>query len=285
MTAHEQRRLRRVHDRAARSFADADFLHERTRQGLLERLRCTALQPAFVLDLGAGQCAGASTLIARYPDARVLAIDHARQMLSRAIEPGITTACAEASRLPLPDTSVDLIFCNLMLAYCHNPVPVLAEARRVLATGGLFAFATLGPESFRELRAAWTGLDEFVHLPPHPDMHSLGAILQQAGFVETVLDLDEISVTYENFSGLAADLRAAGSSNHSVRRNPGLTGRHSGRSLAESVNRLRGTDGRFAVTVQPIYGLSWAGVPQNTRPGREFDVPLSKLSGRPRADG
>ncbi|HHQ13386.1 MAG TPA: methyltransferase domain-containing protein, partial [Chromatiales bacterium] len=256
-----------------------------TRQGLLERLQCAALQPDCVVDLGAAHCAGTIALISRYPGARVLAIDHSANMLAGAVEPDIATVCAEASRLPLTDASVDLIFCNLMLACCRDPVPVLAEARRILAPRGLFAFATLGQESFRELRTAWAGLDNFVHLPPHPDMHSLGALLQQAGFVETVLDSDEISVTYKDFTGLAADLKATGSSNHSIRRNPGLTGRQSGHLLAESANRLRGADGRFAVTIQLIYGLAWAGTEQNTRPGQEINIPLSKLSRQPRAHG
>ncbi len=276
MTAREQRRLRTVHRRAADGFGSADFVHARTRHSLLERLQWAALQPAVVLDLGAGQCPAADELRHRYPDARILAVDHAPEMLAKTA--GVERVCAEATRLPLPDASVDLIFCNLMLAYCRDPAPILAEVRRILAPHGLFSFTTLGQESFRELRAAWSGLDRFVHLPPHPDMHSLGTLLQQAGLVETVLDSDYISVSYQDFSRLAVDLRAVGSANHSPRRNPGLTGRTSYHRLVESANRMRGSDGRFAVTLQIVYGLSWAAQRQHAGPEQEFSVPLSTLS-------
>ena len=285
MTARERRRLRRIHERAAAGFAEAGFVHERTRQGLLTRLQWAALQPRVVLDLGAGNGAAAEILRSRYPDARILAIDHAVNMLAGTRQPGAARVCAEATGLPLPDAQADLVFCNLMLACCRDPVPVLAETRRVLAPRGLFGFATLGQESFRELRAAWDGLDRFVHWPPHPDMHALGSLLQAAGFVETVLDSETISVTYQNFDRLAADLRGAGSSNHSNQRNPGLTGRRAHQTLVDATHRLKGADGRFTVTVQVLYGLTWAGTAHGTGAGEEISVPLSRLVDRGREPG
>ena len=88
--------------------------------------------------------------------------------------------CADAARLPLPDGSVDLILSNFMLAWT-DPELVFAEFRRVLAPRGLLTFTSLGPDTLRELRAAWAQVDSHRRVHPFLDMHDIGDALVHAG--------------------------------------------------------------------------------------------------------
>jgi malonyl-CoA O-methyltransferase len=219
----------------------------------------------------------------RFPDADIIAVDHAAPVLAAGRRAGrlARPVCADAARLPLADSSVGLVFCSLMLAYCPDPTPVLAEVRRVMAYPGLFSFATLGRGSLRELAAAWRAADDHAHVAPFIDMHDLGDLLVHAGFVEPVLDTESIAVTYASLDRLISDLRAVGSVNLSARRNTGLTGRSSAQRLRQSWASTEDATGRVGVTLEIIFGQAWAGEPR--RPGSgpgEIEIPLAGIRRR-----
>ena len=91
-----------------------------------------------VLDLGTGTGSGAAIVVRRFPDARVVGVDLSEEMLERARVnvPGAEFRRADASSLPFPDESFDLV--------SHaNMIPFFDEVTRVLRPGGtaLFAFS------------------------------------------------------------------------------------------------------------------------------------------------
>jgi len=91
-----------------------------------------------VLDLGTGTGSGAAIVVRRFPDARVVGVDLSEEMLERARVnvPGAEFRRADASSLPFPDQSFDLV--------THaNMIPFFDEVARVLRPGGtaLFAFS------------------------------------------------------------------------------------------------------------------------------------------------
>jgi ubiquinone/menaquinone biosynthesis C-methylase UbiE len=91
-----------------------------------------------VLDLGTGTGSGAAIVVRRFPDARVVGVDLSEEMLERARVnvPGAEFRRADASSLPFPDESFDLV--------THaNMIPFFDEVARVLRPGGtaLFAFS------------------------------------------------------------------------------------------------------------------------------------------------
>lgn len=98
--------------------------------------------PARILDVGTGTGAGALRLARRFPEAEVVGVDLSEEMLARARTntPGglrVTYARADASALPFPDASFDLV--------AHaNMIPFFDEVSRVVAPGGhaLFAFSS-----------------------------------------------------------------------------------------------------------------------------------------------
>ena len=111
----------------------------------------------------------------------MIALDIAEGMLRIASEHGEQRAllCADAKRIPLPDNSVELVYCNLMLQWCNDLDAIFHEVRRVLRPQGLFSFTTFGPDTLRELREAWAEVDDYSHVNRFIDMHNIGEFSRQ----------------------------------------------------------------------------------------------------------
>ena len=277
----ETRAARRAFDRAL-PFESACFIHDEARARLLERLELLRRTPAVAVDLGCATGRGAAALAARYPAARVLAVDSSLRMLratAAGAGEGVGVVGGDATALPLRGGSVELVLANLVLPWCR-PDRLFAEVARVLVDGGPFLFATLGPDSLQEIRGAFAGVDDRIHVHAAFDMHDLGDLAMAAGLAEPVLDVDRIVVTYADIAGLARDLRAVGAINVAGGRRRSLTGR---RRWGRFVERLpRGADGRLAVTVELILGQAWGrGVAAKRGPSAgEIRVPVSRIGRR-----
>jgi malonyl-CoA O-methyltransferase len=277
----EKRAARRAFDRA-REFESACFIHDEARARLDTRLDLIRLTPSVAVDLGCATGRGAAALAARYPRARVLAVDSSLRMLRTAAAsaaPAVSALGGDAEALPLYAGAAELVLANLVLPWCR-PDRLFAEAARVLADGGAFLFATLGPDSLREVRAAFAAVDDKIHVHAAFDMHDLGDLALAAGLAEPVLDVDRIEVTYADVAGLVRDLRAVGAMSTAGGRRRALTG---ARRWGRFVERLpRGSDGRLAVTVELILGQAWGrGVAAVSRSGaQEIRVPVTRIKRR-----
>jgi ubiquinone/menaquinone biosynthesis C-methylase UbiE len=102
--------------------------------------------PSSALDLGTGTGQGAFAIARRFPDAQVVGVDLAEAMLAEArrktpaeLAERVRFENGDASALPFPDASFDLV--------AHaNMIPFFDELARVLAPGGRAVFAfSLGP--------------------------------------------------------------------------------------------------------------------------------------------
>jgi len=258
--------VRRSFDRAGSTYDAAAVLHAEVRGILLERLELTDLQPRVILDAGSGTGHAARALKRRYPRARVIALDSSRGMLRAAgkqrswLRP-VARLCADAERLPLAGGSVDLVLSNLMLQW-SNPDAVFEEFRRVLAPRGFLTFTTLGPDTLKELRAAWlqAGRDQqdaHTRVSQFIDMHDLGDALVRAGFAAPVLDVERYTLNYTDVHGLATDLRAVGARNATAGRPKGLTGPRRFAAMASAYESFR-VQGRLPATYEVIFGQAWA---------------------------
>jgi malonyl-CoA O-methyltransferase len=251
-------------DRAA-GLDPAWVVHDETRARLLERLSFFRLEPRVAVDLGCATASGARALAERYPEARVLAIDSSRGMLAAAraacaatlAGAAVSVVGGDAERLPLASGAVQLVLANLVLPWCR-PQLVFAEASRVLEAGGLLLFATLGPDSLQEVRRAWGGVDDRLHVHAAFDMHDVGDLALAAGLAEPVLDVDRLELTYEQPAALVRDLRAWGAINVAAGRRRELTGRRRWQAFEERLTAAS-SGGRFAVTVEVVLGQAWGG--------------------------
>jgi malonyl-CoA O-methyltransferase len=281
----ESRATRRSFDRATR-FDDASFIHDETRRRLLERLDLFDLEPRIAVDLGCATGRGALALAGRYPATRVLAIDSSAGMLrvARANAAAISSVAVlggDAERLPLGDQSVQLVLANLVLPWCRPPT-LFAEAARVLEADGLLLFATLGPDSLKELRAAWGAVDSALHVHAAFDLHDIGDLALTAGLAEPVIDVDRLEVTYSSVARLVDDLRSCAAVNVAAGRRRGLTGRRRWHAFERALVG-GGNAARFAITLELVLGQAWGRGPRAARRGEgsgEIAVPLASLRRR-----
>jgi malonyl-CoA O-methyltransferase len=276
----DKRRARRHFERAAPTYERAAALQAEVGARLIERLNLIRLQPRIILDAGCGTGRMARALLARYPRANLVALDVAPGML-RELRPGATLwgatlwgatlwgatlwsrlagdtrrllrVCGDIDRLPLRDASVDMVCSNLALEWSEAPEAALAESLRVLARGGLLAFATLGPDTLRELRAAHPEPDTGVHR--FLDMHDLGDMLVQAGYADPVMEMERITLTFSDFAALARELRASGCTS-ALPGAAGLRGRAFRRRLEDGYEAAR-RDGRLPASFEIVYGHAW----------------------------
>ena len=278
----DQRLLRRRFGRAAARVDDADLLSRELARRMDERLEYIRIAPRRILDLGCGTGADLGLLAARYPEALVLGADFAPPMLTRArarqpragllrrlvgrAPEGAVLLAADARALPLPRDSVGMLWSNLMLPALDDPLPALREMHRVLEVDGMLMFSSLGPDTLRELRAALPdAAGERVHR--FIDMHAIGDALVEAGFVDPVMDMEMLTLTYADLDTLLQDLRANGLSNASLRRPRGRSGRDGWAAARAAYERLR-RDGRLPASFEIIQGHAWKAAPKTTEDGR-----------------
>jgi malonyl-CoA O-methyltransferase len=274
--------IRRYAGRASVGYDDSAVLVRRLREEMVARLEWIAFIPESVLDLGCGTGHGAAALAARWPRARVIALDASPAMLRETARRDgsdrIERLCAESEAIPLPDESVDLVLSNLMLPWCEDIDAVFAEVARVLKPRGLFTFTTLGPDTLVELRTAWRAADSASHVHPFTDMHDLGDGLVRAGLAEPVLDVSRYTLTYPDVDALMRDLKAIGAQNATSRRARGLTGRRRIDAMAAAYEEFR-AGGTLPASVEAVFGQAWGAVQRDVRDG-EFAFPVSAIRRR-----
>jgi malonyl-CoA O-methyltransferase len=265
--------------RAAATFDAACFVHDWTRARLLERLPLLRIDPTVIVDLGSATGRGTAALAQQFAGARVLALDTSLAMLA-AIERGRSVApiAGDAERLPLASKSVSLVLANLVLPWCR-PDAFFSEIARVLTPGGALMFATLGPDTLREVRRAWASADAGIHVHAAFDMHDLGDAAAAAGLAEPVLDVERMTLRYRDVADLVRDSRACGAVNTAAGRRKALTGRKRWQAFAQALHGApRGE--RFDVTIEVIFGQAW-GSGTRARPARgEVVVPLARVGRR-----
>jgi malonyl-CoA O-methyltransferase len=168
--------------------------------------------------------------------------------------------------LPIKAASVDLIWSNLTLQWVGDPQAVFAEFRRVLCTGGLVSFTTFGPDTLKELRAAFLAADRATHVGSFIDMHDIGDMLVHAGFADPVMDMETLTLTYGDAIGLMRDLKAIGAHNVTAGRPRGLMGRRRWQRMLAALEATR-RDGRLPASFEVVYGHAWKPEPRTTDDG------------------
>jgi malonyl-CoA O-methyltransferase len=280
--------VRRAFDHAAASYDAHAVLQREVCDRLLDRLDFMALQPGRVLDVGTGTGYGLAHLRSRYTGAELCALDIAPAMLAaaRARLPQPTLrqralarlspfaacpthlVCADMERLPLTASSVNLVWSSLALQWAHDLEATFRGFHRVLAPGGLLIFATFGPDTLKELRAAFAEIDDAPHVNRFIDLHDIGDMLIHAGFASPVMEMEILTLTYADLKALMRDLKGIGAHNAAASRRRGLLGKSAWARLEQAYEAQR-LEGRLPATFEVIYGHAWAGDKTQRADGRQ----------------
>jgi len=282
-----KRAIRQAFDQAAAHYDAAASLQHEVARRLDEKLDWMKFEPHDILDAGCGTGFALPGLAKRYPQARLIGLDLSSRMLEQArtalpqswwqrvlprrasAEPRFTPICADLEQLPLASNSLDLAWSNLALQWVGDLEATLRGLHRVLRPGGLLLFSTFGPDTLKELRAAFADLDGYNHVNRFIDMHDIGDMLMHAGFKNPVMEMEYLTLTYSELAPLLRELKAIGAHTVLGERRPGLMGKHEWQRLQDNYARFRSADGRLPATYEVIYGHAWVGDKSEREDGRQ----------------
>lgn len=264
----DKRSVRAAFERAATGYDRAAILQREVCDRMLSRLNYIKYMPDVVLDAGSGTGYGTRKLLMRYPAARMLAVDIAQAMHLQARPPvswwrqlsarknQTSYVAGDIEQMPFKDSCTGLVWSNLTLQWCNDIKQTFSEVHRVLQTGGLFMFSTFGPDTLKELRHAFGEVDRYSHVNRFVDMHDVGDILVHCGFATPVMDMEYITLTYDDPISVMRDLKAIGAHNATGGRRRGLSGKTSWQAVLNRYEALR-NGGKLPATFEVIYGHAW----------------------------
>lgn len=231
-----------------KDFEKHAVLQKEVLQRMMTRLKYFKIQPDVILNLKIG--VGLSTLSLKkyYPQALVLGIDESFTFLNYARAKkkwlrSFSLIQASDTQLPLFANSVDLIVVYQWLYPFEQFRAVIQECFRVLKPEGCLLFSSLGPDSFKEIGNPW-------QLPLH-DLHDIGDLLIQEGFLDPVMDREDIVLRYPSAQDLENALKAQGL------------------QLEHNIQQQQ-------ITYEVIYGQAWRGN-QNRSHANEQTITLETL--------
>jgi len=270
-------------NKAAHSYDGSACLQREVSERLLERLDLIKYQPNTILDLGTGTGECSIKLAERYPEANIIAMDIAFEMLevaksklnkTKASQASLldkikrqfgndkrlspfSFICADADGLPLKDNSVDLIFSSLTIQWCVDLDALFKEFQRILSKDGFVLFSTFGIDTLKELKHSWTVVDNYAHVNEFTDLHEVGDKMLAAGFRDPVVDAEFIVVEYERVIQLLKDLKAIGAQNHLAARKKGLMTKARLNAMLNTYEQFQLSNRKYPATYEVVYGHGW----------------------------
>ncbi|WP_394002316.1 malonyl-ACP O-methyltransferase BioC [Luteimonas sp. WGS1318] len=280
--------VRRAFSRASATYAGAAALQREIEAQLLESLDYLDDRvPAVVLDVGSGPAHAALAMRARWPKARIVALDLALPMLRQApvrsswgvlekigLQRPVDRVCADLRALPLADNSVDVLVSNLCLQWVEDLPAAFAGFRRVLKPDGLLLVSTFGPQTLIELRESFGHADDTPHVSPFVSIGEFGDALMRAGFRNPVLDRDVAVHWHPDMASLMREQRAIGATNALATRRRALTGRARFAAAAAHYEQFRTADG-LPASWEWITAMAWS--PAHGAPIRDGGEELARF--------
>ncbi len=274
----DKKQVRRAFSRAAQSYDAAAVLQREVCIRMFDKLDCIKQKPARILDVGSGTGWGTRQLSERYVTAEVTALDIAIGMLQNArgtsswwkklfVGKREKFVCADVESLPLAANSINMVWSNLALQWCNDLPATFVELHRVLQNEGLLMFSSFGVDTLQELRVAFKDVDGYSHVNRFVDLHDVGDMLVAAGFADPVMEMERLTLTYDDVRAVMQDLKSIGANNATAGRGTGMMGKAAWQRVIENYETLR-RDGKLPATFEIIYGHAWKPSPKTSQDGR-----------------
>lgn len=238
----DKSQVRRSFGRAAAQYDHYADLQRRAGLALLDQLDVAPDSVHLALDVGSGTGFFLPHLAARFPQASLVAVDLAEEMLrvgrARLFQGGFV--CGDAEALPVATGCADVAYSNLAMQWCGSLRRPLAELARVLRPGGVAALGLFGTDTLTELRQAWAAVDGHRRVNEFVTAADLKRALAQAGFASIDIRSWHEVVDYASVRDLMRELKGLGAHNVSGARPRHMTGKDAMGSMERAYRELMG---------------------------------------------
>jgi malonyl-CoA O-methyltransferase len=208
---------------------------------LLERIDAATPAPRFALDVGAGTGSVVEALLERHAGLVAAGVDLAHGMVRAARRrSGPRHVVGDAESLPFRSGSFDVVASASAYQWMEHLGPAFAEARRVLAPGGTFAFALFGGDTLHELRDAWRCAgDSGDRTHAFFSREQVATALAEAGFADASVVMERTVEHHADLPSLLRALKRIGAGNAAPGPGGGLADRRRLLRAAEAYERRR----------------------------------------------
>jgi SAM-dependent methyltransferase len=264
--------LRRQRARRAVCLEGYDFLIREVAERLVERLCDVRCAFSLALELGCHTGQLADVLRGRKEIGRLVQTDLSPAMVARV--DGLRLV-ADEEALPFGADMFDLVLSCFGLHWVNDLPGTLAQVRHALRPDGLFLAAMAGGATLPELREALMRAEleldggAGLRVSPFVDVRDAGSLLQRAGLAMPMVDIEAITVTYDNPLKLMQELRGMGEANALRERPRRPLGRATLLRAAEIYRDLFADGrGRVPATFQILMLSGWKPAPTQPQPLR-----------------
>jgi malonyl-CoA O-methyltransferase len=256
----DKRRVRAAFSRSADRYDARAAVQRIVQERTLAILAEAAPAARRALDVGAGTGALLARLADARPELATAGIDLAPGMAAAAARRlgRATVAAADAEALPFRDGSFDLVVSTSTFQWLPRLEPALSEARRVLAPGGVLAFALFGARTLHELKEAWRAAAgpanaERTHRFPSAD--EVRAALAAAGLRARTVTEEEHVELHPDARAVIRGLKELGASN-AVPGARGLGGRGATVEMLRRYEQRHGSPEGVPATWHVVYAVA-----------------------------
>jgi malonyl-CoA O-methyltransferase len=260
----DRRKVKHSFHRQAVEYDAHAAVQKRVVERFLHLLAEEGGSPARILDVGAGTGLLARQLADRHPAALLSCVDLAPGMAATAqqrLGSKALVAVADAEHLPFADSSFDCVVSTSTFQWLTTLDGAFAEAWRVLAPGGLFAFALFGHGTFNELKVSYrTALatsnrgdeDRTQRFFTDGDVRNA---LERIGFEVRRLGVEDEVEWHPDVPAFLRSVKRVGAGNASPLRGRGLAERRVMMEMMRVYGERYGEERGIPATYTVVYGV------------------------------
>ncbi|BCG49575.1 malonyl-[acyl-carrier protein] O-methyltransferase [Candidatus Profftella armatura (Diaphorina cf. continua)] len=214
------------------------FLRREIALRMHEKLDLIKLKPKNILDAGCGEGFDIFLLKKRFINSNIIGLDKSIQMLKLSKKNIINNSILKKLpyhsffiknflkkffdiylvtgnflKSPFYSNIFNIIWCNLAIFWNPQLKKIFYEWFRLTKNNGLIIFSCFGLSTLKELNSIIlkTKLKSNISpLLPLMDMHNLGNILIDIGFIDPIIDIEKITITYTSPEKMLKDIQSLG---------------------------------------------------------------------------